>query len=226
MSVYVSDESCVFKYTRGQWGEFSNFHPGFPLIVAGQAWPTSEHLYQACKFLDAPIRETIRKAGSAKSAKQIARANQNIVRADWYNHSLFVMEWVLRCKLSLHPQMFGSVLLATGDRPIVESSQYDAFWGAKPTGVGLLIGDNNLGVLLMKVRDGIVNPNPALPGLSNQIRVSEEEFARLLDDLISAVRRYEREECNPEVGMGSSHILQEKIDDARAVALTAFRFPR
>ena len=45
------------------------------------------------------------------------------------------------------------LLESTGDRPIVEESRRDDFWGAKPTGDHLLVGMNILGRLLMELRD-------------------------------------------------------------------------
>lgn len=62
------------------------------------------------------------------------------------------MRWVLRQKLQ-HPP-FQRVLLETGDRPIVELSYKDQFWGAKPEG-HLLVGVNALGRLLMELRQEI-----------------------------------------------------------------------
>lgn len=48
---------------------------------------------------------------------------------------------------------FGELLKKTGEMPIVEESDKDAFWGAKPTDEQTLIGVNALGSLLMEVRD-------------------------------------------------------------------------
>jgi len=40
------------------------------------------------------------------------------------------MRWVLRLKLTQHPQTFGRLLLNTQNFPIVEQSRTDPFWGA------------------------------------------------------------------------------------------------
>jgi hypothetical protein len=44
---------------------------------------------------------------------------------------------------------FAAALLATGDRPIVETAQYDYFWGVGRD----QRGENHYGKVLMKLRD-------------------------------------------------------------------------
>ena len=52
------------------------------------------------------------------------------------------MRWCLRVKLAENWRSFGDLLLATGDRPIVEESKKDTFWGARPREDGALVGQN------------------------------------------------------------------------------------
>jgi hypothetical protein len=54
---------------------------------------------------------------------------------------------------------FSAVLRSTEGRSIVEESKKDAFWGAKPTDDGMLIGSNVLGRLLMELREVVMNGN-------------------------------------------------------------------
>ena len=63
-----------------------------------------------------------------------------------------MMRWTLRAKLLHNWRMFSSLLLRTGDKPIVEISYRDPFWGAKPQGE-YLVGTNALGRLLMELRE-------------------------------------------------------------------------
>ncbi len=66
------------------------------------------------------------------------------------------MRWCLRVKLAQHYEEFGRLLLATEDRPIVEQSRKDDYWGAKVVDVAddeTLIGQNVLGRLLMELRE-------------------------------------------------------------------------
>jgi type I restriction enzyme S subunit len=65
------------------------------------------------------------------------------------------MRWCLRVKLAQNWAKFSELLLATGDRPIVEESRKDHFWGAKPADAQTLIGINVLGRLLMELREEV-----------------------------------------------------------------------
>jgi len=50
--------------------------------------------------------------------------------------------------------------LDTGDRPIVEESRRDDFWGAKPVDECTLVGMNVLGRLLMELREAVKTDEP------------------------------------------------------------------
>jgi hypothetical protein len=63
------------------------------------------------------------------------------------------MRWCLRVKLVQNWEKFGQLLLQTGDKPIVEDSSKDDFWGAIPTEDNQLVGANVLGRLLMELRE-------------------------------------------------------------------------
>ena len=64
-----------------------------------------------------------------------------------------IMAWCLHVKLAQHWTSFGHRLLASSDKPIVEISRKDAFWGAVPAETGELVGCNVLGKLLTALRD-------------------------------------------------------------------------
>lgn len=65
------------------------------------------------------------------------------------------LRWCLRVKLATHWSEFSRLLLATRDKPIVEQSAKDDFWGAKVVGDSTLTGMNVLGRLLMELREEI-----------------------------------------------------------------------
>jgi len=75
-------------------------------------------------------------------------------RGDWADLTKEVricsMLWVLELKLSNYRE-FKKALLATGDKPIVEVSRKDDFWGCIPDG-DYLTGKNILGQLLTDLR--------------------------------------------------------------------------
>ena len=93
----------------------------------------AEGLYQALRFPNEPwLRHAILGEKNPIQAKALSRANIALTRPDWERVRVQAMRWVLRQKLQ-HPP-FQRVLLETGDRPIVELSYKDQFWGAKPEG--------------------------------------------------------------------------------------------
>ena len=49
------------------------------------------------------------------------------------------------------------MLLSTNDKPIVEDSHRDRFWGAVLQENGTLVGENVLGRLLMELRESLKN---------------------------------------------------------------------
>jgi type I restriction enzyme, S subunit len=74
-------------------------------------------------------------------------------RQDWDAVRVKIMRWCLRVKLAQNFKSFGRLLWATGERPIVEQSRKDDFWGAKEVEDGTLVGMNVLGRLLMELRE-------------------------------------------------------------------------
>ena len=70
------------------------------------------------------------------------------------------MRWVLRMKREANPAEIDAVLAATGDRPIVEVSTRDPWWGAQPV-ADRYEGRNVLGRLWMELRQQLRDHDPA-----------------------------------------------------------------
>ena len=129
---------------------------GFPLWVNGIRILTSEALYQACRFPHRPeIQTLIIEQRSPMTAKMKSKPYRHDSRPDWDQVRVKIMRWCLRVKLAQNWRAFSELLLETGDRPIVEESRKDAFWGAKATDDGTLVGMNVLGRLLMELREAV-----------------------------------------------------------------------
>ena len=65
------------------------------------------------------------------------------------------MRWVIRRKLETAPDLLHPILERTADRPIVEVSRRDPFWGAAPVETpdgSAFRGNNALGRLWMELR--------------------------------------------------------------------------
>src|SRR5207302_7977815 len=126
----------------------------FPLLVAGVEWPSTEALYQACRFPHLPeAQEEIPAQASPMTAKMKSKKFRPQTRSDWDDVKVRIMRWCLRLKLAQHRSTFGALLIATGEASIVESSRRDDFWGAVQQEDGKLYGCNVLGRLLMELRE-------------------------------------------------------------------------
>jgi type I restriction enzyme S subunit len=153
---YDRARSVVFLKTDEPFGGLSNMAGGFPLHVLGTRIYTSEALYQACRFPHLPeVQRLIIGQASPMTAKMKSKPHRNDSRADWDRVRVKIMRWCLRVKLAQNWEKFSELLLRTGDRPIVEESRKDDFWGAKPVDGQRLIGMNVLGRLLMELREAV-----------------------------------------------------------------------
>jgi ribA/ribD-fused uncharacterized protein len=154
----VKRADCVVFFNVGEeWGEFSNMHNDFPLRVGGVPVGSSEALYQAMRFPHRPDwQREVLDAPHAMQAKMKAKKEDRRKtgsRLDWEEVQLGVMRWCLRVKLACHYARFGRLLRASRDRPVVERSRKDRFWGAVVEKDGVLRGENWLGRLLAELRD-------------------------------------------------------------------------
>ena len=153
---YDPATAAVFYRVREHWGAFSNFAP-FPVAIAllGETarFATSEALYQALKHDDPHLQRQIAAAASPAEAKRLSWTRQCRDDLDL----VAVMRWVVALKADQHlAATFGPLLRATGERPIVEMSKVDAFWGAVAQPDGRLAGQNWLGRIWMDVRAAVV----------------------------------------------------------------------
>ncbi len=113
----------------------------------GEVWPSVAHYVEAMKFTDADLRKAICAAESPNAARQLARRDRRRIRNDWNSlRETYMTRGVYRkCRTS---EDASTALLATGERRIVETSQYDYYWGCGRDTRGL----NTYGRVLMQVR--------------------------------------------------------------------------
>ena len=158
---YFSDDSCVFRKTKELFGGLSNMASGFPLTVNGIRFFSSEALYQACRFPHLPqVQSKIISERSPMSAKMVGKPFRNDSRLDWDVVRIDIMYWCLRVKLAQNFISFGQLIESTHDKPIVEDSSKDAFWGTirDKEDYKMMKGVNALGRLLMKLRQEYNSP--------------------------------------------------------------------
>ena len=156
LRTYVRSEVVVVYKTKEDFGGLSNMASGYPLQINGVRILTTEALYQACRFPHMPeVQREIIGQHSPMTAKMKSKPHRKDSRPDWDEVRYKIMRWCLRIKLAQNYEEFGRLLLATRDRPIVEQSRRDDYWGAKLANEAgdKLIGQNVLGRLLMELRE-------------------------------------------------------------------------
>lgn len=157
---YQRDQVVSFRKTTEDFGGLSNMAPGFPITMLSHLIRTSEALYQACRFPHLPdVQRMVIVETSPMTAKMKSKPYRMDSRPDWEDVRVPVMRWCLRVKLAQNWEAFSALLLATGDRPIVEDSRKDDYWGAKAAEDDHLAGRNVLGRLLMELRE-VVRSDP------------------------------------------------------------------
>ena len=162
MRIYARAEVCGFRYSNAEWGELSNFFPlAVPIAAGPWTFATSEGLYQAAKFAAHPdVQRRIAEAPTPKAAAAIGRTPGLGIDPGWNAQRVDVMRWVLRMKREANAAEIDAVLAETGDRPIVEVSTRDPWWGARPV-ADRYEGHNVLGRLWMELRHRLREPDPA-----------------------------------------------------------------
>jgi N-glycosidase YbiA len=129
------------------YGCFSNFsRHGF--VMDKLWWNTTEHYFQAQKFVGTPYLEQIRSVNTPKDAAVLGRKRSLPLRSDWEQVKDEIMHRAVLCKFQIHMDI-REILLGTDDLPIVENAPNDYYWGCGKDGTG----KNQLGLTLMKVRE-------------------------------------------------------------------------
>jgi len=155
---YQRNECVTFRKTDEPFGGLSNMAPGYPLCVNGIPIMTAEAIYQACRFPHRPdVQRLIIQQTSPMTAKMRSKPYRDETRPDWDSVRVLIMRWTLRIKLAQNFEKFRTMLDMTDDKPIVEDSRKDDFWGAVASkdDPGVLMGCNVLGRLLMELREQV-----------------------------------------------------------------------
>ena len=150
----MTDNKFIASFSDEKYRFLSNFYYfDKPMLYQGMYFKTSEAFYMAMKSLDINVRKQISLAKSGADAKKLGR--QVELRPDWEDIKFDVMLYALRYKFSHNNPNLRRLLIATGDSYLQEAN----LWGDKIWGVCMKTGEgeNNLGRLLMQVREEIRN---------------------------------------------------------------------
>lgn len=143
--------TIFFYHVNKPYGCLSNFSK-HPVNIDGRLWPTTEHFFQARKFINSDLQEAVRAAATPMAAAEMGCDRQHPIRPDWETVRIDVMLQALRAKFTQH-ETLREVLLSTGHAKLVEHTANDGFWADGGDGSG----QNQLGKCLMKIR----NADPA-----------------------------------------------------------------
>jgi ribA/ribD-fused uncharacterized protein len=133
---------------RGKYRWLSNFHI-INVVYDNEIYPSVEHAYQAAKTLNIDDRIRIKNCNTCGEAKRLGYTVK--MRENWDQIKFDIMKDLVTQKFSQYP--LNQWLLETGDQELVEGNTWnDIFWGVC-NGFGL----NNLGKILMEIRDKLKN---------------------------------------------------------------------
>lgn len=135
----------------GKYRFLSNFYPS-PILILGIEYPTVEHAYQCAKATRLIDHEKVLSSRTPGEAKR--RGRKIAQRADFEMGKVKLMAELVKKKFTQHPDL-GQRLLDTYPNMLIEGNTWgDRFWG-----VCRGRGDNQLGLILMDVREALRRAN-------------------------------------------------------------------
>lgn len=136
---------------QGTYRFLSNFWPCY-IEWEGLVYPSLEHAYAASKTDDPSVKRMIQSCATPGDAKEYLADHDLKPAMSWtIQKKLLVMEKLLFIKFSGKEPLLTRAFMATGDADLMEGNTWDdTFWG-----VCNGTGENNLGKLLMKVRQSL-----------------------------------------------------------------------
>jgi hypothetical protein len=136
-----------FYKIKEPFGAFSNFSRHI-FKLDGYTWKTTEHYFQAQKYIGTARFEMIANAVSPREAADLGRDRSIPLRKDWEAVKDDVMRKCVLAKFSTYPEL-KALLVGTGNEEIIEDSPIDYYWGCGSQGTG----KNMLGKILMETRE-------------------------------------------------------------------------
>ena len=151
MAVFPSIDDTALFISRSEPNEALGSFSRYGFELEGVEWPSVEHYFQAMKFENEAYREKIRCVTHPQKARKLGRSRLKKIRADWSQVKDVIMTRGIYIRCRTYPNL-AEQLLATGDRHLVENSQYDYYWGCGRD----RRGNNAYGKVLMSVRSKLL----------------------------------------------------------------------
>lgn len=140
---YIIHDDDNIKGFFGEYRWLSNFHES-NVYFENLIYTSTENAYQAAKCVDAKQRLEFLGITPSQS-KKLGRSVE--VRSDWQNVKYDIMALVVFDKFYRNLEL-RALLVNTGSKYIEETNHWkDMYWGVYNG-----VGENNLGKILMKVR--------------------------------------------------------------------------
>lgn len=140
----------AIRQFRGDFFFLSNFY-NCPVVYKQLTYTNNEAAFQAQKCVSDTERIQFTKL-SPSEAKRLGRRVS--LRRDWEDVKVSIMEEIVRAKFTQNTEL-ADKLLATGDTYLEEGNT----WGDRVWGTVNGVGANQLGIILMKIRDEIRESN-------------------------------------------------------------------
>lgn len=157
-------------FFRGEYFFLSNFYEA-PIVYDGIRYENNEAAFQAQKVKPEPgKKDDPRLEFSRLTPSEARRAGRKVIlRKDWEDVKVSIMEEIVLTKFEQNDGL-KEKLLSTGDAYLEEGNN----WGDRVWGVVNGQGANNLGKILMKVRDKLRE--------KEKYEVEDNNFDKIMSD--------------------------------------------
>ena len=147
MSIFPEELVGAIFISRTDPDEPFGSDSAHPIELEGKTWPTVEHYFQAMQFESEALQQKILQLTSAHQCRRFSKWRFWQRRKDWQQRRQVLMTRAVYTKCKMYPHI-AKLLLDTEQATLVESSNYDYFWGCGRD----RRGDNTYGKVLMNVR--------------------------------------------------------------------------
>src|ERR1044072_6104356 len=154
--IYEVTDKAIYGFFK-EHRFLSNFHV-CSIIYEGIEYTSTEAAYQAAKiyFSDSKLRTNVERGRIAAMDPSESKRDthkesfKEMIRLDWEDVKVGIMYEINKYKYTQHSEL-RDMLLETGDKYLEETN----WWGDKFWGVVDGEGENQLGMLLMRIRNEI-----------------------------------------------------------------------
>jgi len=145
----IEKETIIDRFEKENFF-LSNFYP-CDIVYKGQKFTSTEAAFQCQKCANEEDKLAFSRFEPSESKMYGGKVK---LRKDWEDVKVQEMENILRAKFTQIPAL-GEKLVKTGNAMLIEGNTWrDTFWGIYEGK-----GENNLGKLLMKIREELRNEN-------------------------------------------------------------------